>query len=69
MLKKGQSGRTHLLNFKRESLAYGALLPDTINRVDSYVPSFQQHLNIMRSTYELLTSDFVEIEMAFRDCV
>ncbi len=23
----------------------------------------QQHLNIMRSTYELLTSDFVELEM------
>ncbi len=36
---------------------------------NSYVPSFQQHLNIMRSTYKLLTSDFVELEMAFRDCV
>ena len=30
---------------------------------NSYVPSFKQHLNIMRSTYELLTSDFVELEM------
>ncbi len=29
----------------------------------------QQHLNIMRTTYELLTSDFVEIEMSFRECV
>ncbi len=26
-------------------------------------------MNIMQSTYELLTSDFVEIEKAFRDCV
>ncbi len=26
-------------------------------------------MNIMRSTYEFLTSDFVEIEMASRDCV
>ncbi len=38
---------------------------------DSYIPSFQQDLNtsIMRSTYELLTTDFVEIEMGFRDFV
>ncbi len=41
----------------------------TEHHLNSYIPSFQQHLNIMRSTYELLTSDFVEIEMAFRDCV
>ena len=29
----------------------------------------RQHLNIMRSTYELLKSEFVGIEMAFHDCV
>ncbi len=29
----------------------------------------QQHLNIMQSTYELLTSDFVELEMTLLDCV
>ncbi len=28
------------------------------------ITTIQQHLNIMRSTYELLTSDFVEIETA-----
>ncbi len=36
---------------------------------NSYIPSFQQHLNIMRSTYELLTSDIVEIETVFLDLV
>ena len=30
---------------------------------NSYVPSFQQHLNIMRSTNKMLTSDFVELEV------
>ena len=33
--------------------------------LDSYVPSFQQHLNIMRSTYKLQTSDFVELKNDF----
>ena len=32
---------------------------------NSYVPSFQQHLNIMRSTYKLLISDFVELKVTF----
>ncbi len=31
----------------------------------SYVPSFQQHLNIMPSTYELQTSVFVELPCHF----
>ncbi len=32
-------------------------------RGDSYVTSFQQHLNIMLSTYTLLTSDFAESKL------
>ena len=31
------------------------------------ITSIQQHLNIMQSTYKLLTSDFVEIETFFLD--
>ncbi len=42
---------------------------DRHRKCSSYVPSFQQHLNIMRSTYEMLTSDFVELEMTFLSCV
>ncbi len=30
----------------------------------SYIPSFQQHLNIMQSTYELLISDIVKLEVS-----
>ena len=32
---------------------------------NSYVPSFQQHLNIIRSTCKLQTSDFVELQNDF----
>ncbi len=35
----------------------------------NYNTIIQQHLNIMRSTCELLTSDFVELEMTLLDCV
>ncbi len=30
-------------------------------KCNSHVPSFQQHLNIMQSTYKLQASDFVEL--------
>ncbi len=36
---------------------------------NSHIPSFKQQLNIIWSIYELLTSDFVEIETIFLDCV
>ncbi len=32
----------------------------------SYVPSFPQHVDIMRSIYELQASDFVELEEVSR---
>ena len=40
-----------------------------VQHLNSYVPSFQKHMNIMRSTYEMLTSNFVELKMTFLSCV
>ncbi len=49
----------HLLRWKRVLLKH---------HCHSYVPSFQHHLNIMQSTYELQTSDFVELACHLDKC-
>ncbi len=54
----------------KDTWSFGLVFPDSslmdhIKIADIYVPSFQQHLNIMRSTEKLQTSEFVELPSDF----
>ena len=61
----GPNPITYMINGEREiDLCKENTLISTKNleNANYYIPSFQQHLNIMQSTYKLLTSDFVDLK-------